>query len=224
MMHLVCPLCRELLCEKESSLVCPAGHSYDIARSGYVNLLPPGRRSNARTGDDSGMVAARRDFLSRGYYDRYVTESAEAVKCFLDKNPEFLIDAACGEGHHTRILSKVSGSALTLGVDASKKAADAAARSSRDDKSISFIAGNIFDLPIASSCADAFSVLFAPIPYKEALRVLRPGGCLLICSAAPDHLAELRQIIYDDVITKETAVPAHESFTLGFRENIKYTV
>ena len=224
MMHLVCPLCRELLCGKESTLVCPAGHSYDIARSGYVNLLPPGRRSNARTGDDSGMVAARRNFLSRGYYDRYVTESAEAVKRFLGKNPEFLIDAACGEGHHTRILSKVSGSALTLGVDASKKAADAAARSSRDDKSISFIAGNIFDLPIASSCADAFSVLFAPIPYKEALRVLRPGGCLLICSAAPDHLAELRQIIYDDVITKETAVPAHESFTLGFRENIKYTV
>ena len=115
-------------------------------------------------------------YKRQGYYDRYVTESAEAVKCFLDKNPEFLIDAACGEGHHTRILSKVSGSALTLGVDASKKAADAAARSSRDDKSISFIAGNIFDLPIASSCADAFSVLFAPIPYKEALRVLRPGG------------------------------------------------
>ena len=105
MMHLVCPLCRELLCGKESTLVCPAGHSYDIARSGYVNLLPPGRRSNARTGDDSGMVAARRNFLSRGYYDRYVTESAEAVKRFLGKNPEFLIDAACGEGHHTRILS-----------------------------------------------------------------------------------------------------------------------
>ena len=67
-----------------------------------ASLLPPGRRSNARTGDDSGMVAARRDFLSRGYDDRYVTESAEAVKRFLDKNPEFLIDAACGEGHHTR--------------------------------------------------------------------------------------------------------------------------
>ena len=144
MMRLVCPLCRRVFFAKKKARLYAPQVAHTISRGADTSIFcRPGRRSNARTGDDSGMVAARRDFLSRGYYDRYVTESAEAMKRFLGKNTaEFLIDAACGEGHHTRILSKVSGSALTLGVDASKKAADAAVRSSRDDKSISFMRGD----------------------------------------------------------------------------------
>ena len=35
-----CPTCGGPLERRESALVCPQGHSFDIARQGYVHLLP----------------------------------------------------------------------------------------------------------------------------------------------------------------------------------------
>ena len=246
---------------------CESGHSYDIARSGYVNLHRPGIKSNARSGDPEDMVAARRAFLARGYYDRYVWEAAALALDLADGRLEMLTDAACGEGHHTLTLAKALSPHTTIGMDASKKAADMAQKAARriagtqsratqseteralegqtggnvpfGDTShsnapfiaegfppgdIQFIAGNIFDMPIASACADIVSVLFAPVPYEEARRVLRPGGLLLVCSAGREHLIELRRAIYDEVRYKDTPNVAPEGFTLAARDNATYSV
>ena len=81
-----------------------------------------------------------------------------------------------------------------------------------------FIAGNIFDMPLRDCCADAVSVLFAPIPFDESRRVLRPGGALLVCSAGREHLIELRRLVYDEVRYKESSVPVAEGFTVAARE------
>ncbi len=57
-----CPVCQSSLSYEAGSLRCPAGHSFDVAKQGYVNLLgkPP---KNADTPD---MVAARERFLAGG--------------------------------------------------------------------------------------------------------------------------------------------------------------
>lgn len=39
MPDLTCPVCGGVLHREERSLRCGAGHCYDIARQGYVNLL-----------------------------------------------------------------------------------------------------------------------------------------------------------------------------------------
>ena len=36
-----CPICSAPLTRGERAYTCPNGHSYDIAREGYVHLLPP---------------------------------------------------------------------------------------------------------------------------------------------------------------------------------------
>ena len=63
-----CPICGGPLERGPSAYSCPAGHSFDLAREGYVHLLPANRMHSKMPGDDKGMAAARRDFLSKGYY------------------------------------------------------------------------------------------------------------------------------------------------------------
>lgn len=251
----VCPVCRAVLRANGRSLRCASGHTYDMARSGYVNLLPPGRKSNARSGDPDSMVRARREFLSGGYYDRYVREAAALAAPFFGGG--VLLDAACGEGHHTLILAESLRPALAVGIDASKKAADAAAKaakaSSKAANSLSavseadtgadflhssdslkqspvftsrsdfaFAAGNIFDMPVASASCGLVTVLFAPIPFDEARRVLNVGGVLLTAGAGAEHLIELRRLIYDEVRIKNSAVTKPDGFCEVRSENISY--
>ena len=82
---LVCPVCGASLSREGGSLYCSGGrrHTYDIAKEGYVNLLPPGRAKNAKTGDGADMVRAREEFLAGGGYDRYSREAAEFAAGFL---------------------------------------------------------------------------------------------------------------------------------------------
>lgn len=258
----VCPVCRTVLRANGRSLRCASGHTYDMARSGYVNLLPPGRKSNARSGDPDSMVRARREFLSGGYYDRYVREAASLAAPFFGGG--VMLDAACGEGHHTLILAESLKPALAVGIDASKKAADAAAKAanasskaakgsstaanslsavseadtgadfshysvslkqsagctSRSD--FAFAAGNIFDMPVASASCGLVTVLFAPIPFDEARRVLDVGGVLLTAGAGAEHLIELRRLIYDEVRIKNSAVTKPDGFCEVRSENISY--
>ena len=251
----VCPVCRSVLRANGRSLRCASGHTYDMARSGYVNLLPPGRKSNARSGDPDSMVRARREFLSGGYYDRYVREAASLAAPFFGGG--VMLDAACGEGHHTLILAESLKPALAVGIDASKIAADAAAKaakaSSKAANSLSavpesdsgadflhssdslkqsawctsrtgfaFAAGNIFDMPVASASCGLVTVLFAPIPFDEARRVLDVGGVLLTVGAGAEHLIELRRLIYDEVRIKKPADTKPDGFCEVRSENISY--
>ena len=64
-----CPVCGAPLERGERAYACPAGHSYDLAREGYAYLLPPNQKHSAAPGDDRQMAQARREFLSKGYYE-----------------------------------------------------------------------------------------------------------------------------------------------------------
>ena len=102
MLDLLCPVCGETLVREERVWHCKNRHSFDVARSGYVNLLPPSA-SGKRHGDDKHMVAARTAFLSRGYYDHLIGAVAEA--CMQLAGPDAcVLDAGCGEGTYTRAI------------------------------------------------------------------------------------------------------------------------
>jgi 23S rRNA (guanine745-N1)-methyltransferase len=59
---LLCPVrdCHMALGRAERRLLCPRGHSFDVARSGYINLLQPQERRSKQPGDTVAAVAARR--------------------------------------------------------------------------------------------------------------------------------------------------------------------
>ena len=92
-----CPSCQKPLCREERRLVCPAGHSFDVARSGYVNLLLSQQTGRKHQGDEKRMVKARSAFLERGYYDPM---RQELIKQGLAaaRQGMTVLDAGCGEG------------------------------------------------------------------------------------------------------------------------------
>lgn len=237
---LACPNCAAPLHRDGGSLKCPKGHTFDIAKSGYVNLLPPGKGKNAHTGDERDMVKARVSFLARGYYDRISKNAAELIASrFSHDSPITLVDMGAGEGYHTLLctteLIKSGYSVLSVGFDASKYASECGMKKSRaaslssknsfeDSSSLYFIPANIFSLPIADASADICFSMFAPIPWDEVYRVLKksPSSMLLVVSSGKNHLIEMRSLIYDSVVTSDSLPAADERFSLVSTEELEY--
>ena len=98
-----CPNCMAPLSRQQNRMVCPAGHSFDMARSGYVNLLLSQQISQKHHGDDKRMVCARSAFLAGGYYDPMRQELIR--QAMVEARPGMtVLDAGCGEGYYTAEL------------------------------------------------------------------------------------------------------------------------
>ena len=115
-MELICPLCGNVLNRQEKQYVCPNRHSFDIARQGYVHLLPVQNKHSLNPGDTREQVLSRRSFLEAGYYAPIADALAEEAKA-LNIVGEIL-DAGCGEGWYSAALARELGLPLT-GLDIS---------------------------------------------------------------------------------------------------------
>ncbi len=73
-----CPVCGAGLTCDDRVLRCGAGHSYDIAKYGYVSLLA----GRAPAGDTAEMVAAREEFLAAGHY-RWLADLIADAACLV---------------------------------------------------------------------------------------------------------------------------------------------
>src|SRR5437763_1037018 len=116
--------CGSDLVREGGRAVCARGHSFDVARSGYLNLLQPQDRRSKQPGDSAAAVGARRRL-----HDRGVTEPLlKAIEGIAGLGPgDELFDAGCGEGFYAGRLAEGSG-CHAHGVDLSIPAIDAAAR------------------------------------------------------------------------------------------------
>ena len=177
-----CPSCQKPLCREERRLVCPAGHSFDVARSGYVNLLLSQQTGRKHHGDDKRMVKARSAFLERGYYDPM---RQELIKQGLAaaRQGMTVLDAGCGEGYYTAEMAKTLREReyrpKVAGIDISKAALQEAAK--RDGES-EYAVASCFHLPVAGESVDLLLSVFAPYCGEEFLRVLKPDGqFIMVC-------------------------------------------
>ncbi|MDR3784565.1 MAG: methyltransferase domain-containing protein, partial [Dysosmobacter sp.] len=174
-----CPVCGAPLDRGDRAYRCPAGHSYDIAREGYTYLLPPNQKHSADPGDDRDMAAARRDFLSKGYYDPLLNTLCCQILSLSGESP-VIWDVGCGEGFYTsgifRTLAAAGKSPRMAGTDISKPILRSAAKR---EKGIAWAVASSFHLPAADGAADILLDCFSPLALEEFRRVLRPGGHFL---------------------------------------------
>lgn len=176
-------------------LTSESGHSYDVARQGYVTLA--GGSGLNHSGDSASMVDAREVFLSRGHFAPFVETVSAAVLDALDDNdvPEdaspVILEVGAGTGYYlSHTLDRVAGG-RGVGVDVSTAAAKRLAQS---HPRVGAVVADVWEkLPLRDASVDAISVVFAPRNPAEFARVLVPGGEVIVLTPDSGHLDELRE-------------------------------
>ena len=183
-----CPHCSAELAHADSTLRCHTGHAFDIARQGYVSLMPSDGRPDL--GDSAAMVESRAAFLAAAHYANVAEEVAQAVSAAVSASTDgCVIDVGAGTGYYLAAALRRLPGRVGVALDASKFALRRAAKA---HPRIGAVACDIWrSLPVADGVADAAINVFAPRNGAELRRVLGPGGLLLVVTPNRDHLSEL---------------------------------
>ncbi|WP_133407148.1 23S rRNA (guanine(745)-N(1))-methyltransferase [Parashewanella tropica] len=195
-MPYICPICSNQLQLNDRTWKCQKNHCFDLAKEGYVNLLPVQKKKTKDPGDNQLMIQARRDYLNQGYYQFLSDRVNELLSSNLvDKST--LLDLGCGEGYYTgRLAEALKAKSVELyGLDISKVAVRYGAKRYKD---INFCVASAFDTPFTSQSFDAVLRIYAPSKLDELKRVIKKDGFLLTVSAGPKHHWFLKTEIYDE--------------------------
>ena len=198
----VCPVCGKALSENGGALRCAAGHSFDRAKEGYVNLLLASRMHSKLPGDSKEMVAARNRFLNGGGYAPFADELARLCAELARKKGGVLhiLDAGCGEGYYDEaICTELERQGLPFelsGFDISKAAVRLAAK--RKLPGAAFAVASSFADPVESGWADVVLNIFSPFVGEEFHRCLAHGGTLIYAVPTAGHLMGLKDVLYDE--------------------------
>jgi 23S rRNA (guanine745-N1)-methyltransferase len=205
-----CPLCGASFSVSARSLCCLNGHSYDVARRGYVNLLPGGARPG--TADTAEMVAAREAFLAAGHFSglrHFISDIAEravmgaarastgdgpdgvrvGAGSMPDEAPGCIMEIGAGTGYYLAAVLDRFPARAGLAMDISKFAARRAARA--HERMAAIVCDAWSSLPVADACALLVLDVFAPRNPAEFRRALRPDGALVVVTPSARHLTEL---------------------------------
>jgi 23S rRNA (guanine745-N1)-methyltransferase len=178
--------CHLPLTREDRRLVCPRSHSFDVARSGYINLLQPQDRRSKNPGDTAEAVAARRRLHDRGYSLPLLKAIEESVNA---RGKDTVFEAGCGDGFYLGSLAERTG-LRAHGVDISTPAIDAAARRYKQCEWI--VANADRFVPYKDGAFSIVMSIAARMNAPEFRRVLSKDGRLLVAVPAPDDLIELR--------------------------------
>lgn len=192
---LLCPICGAKLFQNQNRICCNKNHSFDISSEGYVNLAI----GKSGSGDSKSMCLARRDFLSAGYYYGFAEKITEIISSLKLSENAVICDAGCGEGYYLRNIKNKFADYKYIGFDLAKDSVRFAAKAEKNSNSaINYFVAGIFNMPLKSkSCSVVLSV-FAPVPVKEALRVLDDEKFLIIAHPGEKHLSGLKNNLYDN--------------------------
>jgi 23S rRNA (guanine745-N1)-methyltransferase len=200
------------LTRKAASFSCSHGHSYDVARSGYVNLLQPQDRRSRAPGDSTAVIAARGRLLQSGVGAGVLERIVARVAALNLGEAPVVVDLGAGTGDALGRLAacrRIAG----IGIDLAAAAADHAARRFPD---LTWVVANADRrLPLVDRSIDLVMSLYGRRNATEAARVLKPSGYLLAAVPAADDLIELRSAVQGEASPRErmaALVAEHEPY------------
>ena len=225
----VCPLCQSPLQPAPDTWRCDGSlnpkqtsHSFDVARQGYVNLLPVQQKKSKAPGDSQASIEARKRFLNAGHYEKLQALIVQQMQQLLtavteqDKQPTNWLDIGCGEGYYTQAMAQMGSDIIDtlIAADISKPAIVELAKVSKaagklwyqQDKetpakttAIYPLVTSAAHLPLRAHSVSGISSIFSPILPTAFAEVLTDKGYLIIAKPDAGHLASMREALFDDV-------------------------
>lgn len=217
----ICPLCKTKFHQTNNTQICENNHHFDIAKEGYLNLLPINAKHSKNPGDSIEMMQARRAFLNSQGYLKLADKLSKIVNKYLSSKIDGkVLDLGCGEGYYTNILAeKLPKTFQICGLDISKVAVKYAAKRYKE---IDFCVASAYDVPLSNDYLDAIIRIYAPSLDLELQRLIKQDGYLFTVTPAPKHLIELREIIYENVTEHASKNEAPEGFIKVEQINLNY--
>jgi 23S rRNA (guanine745-N1)-methyltransferase len=192
-------------------MVCPAGHSYDVARSGYVNLLQPQDRRSAAAGDSHEAIDARESLLASGVGCTLINALITRIRSLDLEDDPIVVDLGCGSGDALAALT-AHRTSVGIGIDLSTPAIERASRRFPDRTWV--VANADRRLPLLDRSVDVVSSVHARRNPPEVARVLHETGSLLVAVPAADDLIQLRELVHGQRVERdrgEIVLAEHET-------------
>jgi 23S rRNA (guanine745-N1)-methyltransferase len=192
-------------------MVCPAGHSYDVARSGYVNLLQPQDRRSAAAGDSHEAIDARESLLASGVGCTLINALITRIRSLDLEDDPIVVDLGCGSGDALAALT-AHRTSVGIGIDLSTPAIERASR--RFPNRTWVVANADRRLPLLDRSVDVVSSVHARRNPPEVARVLHETGSLLVAVPAADDLIQLRELVHGQRVERdrgEIVLAEHET-------------
>ncbi len=201
---LACPIDGLPLVKTDVGFKCEKNHSYDLARHGYINLLPVQYKASRDPGDSKDMIAARRNVLDDGYYEPLANAVSQCVNEHVSSNTKtgLITDAGCGEGYYTALIAEniaklqLQQAPAVLGVDISKWAVMSAAKKY---KTGAWAVATNKHLPLTNGSIGIITSLFGFECWQPWAQLQTCGQLVIVVDAGPEHLLQIRERIYTDV-------------------------
>jgi 23S rRNA (guanine745-N1)-methyltransferase len=215
---LACPVCTGEVDIDDRTVICDRGHTFDIARQGHVSLLAGG--THGLRSDTPEMIAARDRVQGAGRFDPVTDALLDAVV------GTSVLDVGAGTGHHLARVVADDDARRGVGLDLSKSAARAIARTSERVGGV--VADAWAPLPVRTAAVDTVLSVFSPRNVDEFARVLAPSGVVVVVAPTPRHLGEIiapmGMIGVDPTKSDRLGATMSAAFTRVDRRLVEYTV
>ena len=228
----ICPICQSPLQPAPDTWRCDGSlhptqtsHPFDVARQGYVNLLPVQQKKSKSPGDSQASIIARQRFLAAGYYqplkDLICAKMAQLLgqsNASVDSNHNAInwLDIGCGEGYYTQAMAQQRIIDNLIAADISKPALVELAKASKAKGSLWYqqkndketpakktaiypLVTSAAHLPLRAGRMHGMSSIFSPILPEIFADTLIEEGYLLIAKPDVGHLMSLREALFDSV-------------------------
>ncbi|MEV6278189.1 methyltransferase domain-containing protein [Nocardia sp. NPDC051832] len=169
------------------ALRCGQGHSFDLAKQGYVSLLTGA--STKMTGDTAAMLDARAAFQGGGHFAAIADAVAGAASAPATEPAAVVLEIGAGTGYYLARTLDTAPEARGLALDVAKAAVRRSARA--HPRAAAVLADAWRGLPLRDESVHRVLSVFAPRNPAEVARVLRADGRFVVATPTPRHLAEL---------------------------------